>query len=1138
MLNNCRRAPGAGYQHGDRKGCLRGTREAVLDEIESWTKDSNESPIFWLNGLAGTGKSMIAQTVSERVFADGLLGASFFCSRDFKDRSDLHFIFLTLAFQLAHKYLEFRSILVPLLQSNPDVVHESLYGQMRKLIVEPLTSADISAVIVIDALDECADDEPQSAILSVLGRLVEEIPKVKFFITGRPEPRIKSGFRLPLLKTLTNVFILHDVQPASIDNDIKLFLKHELSELARRHLLIGWPTDENIDLLCQRAAGLFVHAVATVKFLDKRFYLPDKQLQSIIDSPHATDYEGRTSLDSLYLWILGETFCVDDPVIHSKVRSTISAVVLLVNPLPPSGVAELVGLETREVLPFLASVQSLLILDEDPTKPVKPFHKSFPDFITDPSRCTDTRFYISPKDRHLELATNCLRLVNSKLERNLLSLPDYALNSEVKDLQTRVNNRVSVALQYACQFWHNHLIMARGDVTGVLSHLRIFLEEKFLVWLEVISVLGAARRAVCALEQLASWLQEVRFGPPIKFLCSRATNQVVEDEKLLNTAKDCVYFVTRFFEPINISATHIYHSALELSPLSSIIRKLYYHHRHTPLPRAAVGIPDSWYPSIAISSTGYSSESSTAWSPCGRFIATQTEGAVEIRDPLTFEPLSTLQPTELTSQLVGALAYSPDQRSLACASNTALVIWDIQSGGVAQEIKYNDLYNDSLVWSLDGRVISTMYWSDRTERLTVCRYDVASGTVLSPVTLWSRDKPHIWTHGRSFRVMTTTRDKKACTVDIFEVGPALTRTESFVICSLRGYGNRISCFSPTTYRVSVSVDGKGGQLLVLDVRDSTRLLHEEGAFSSHSFSSDGCLFATSQWEGVRLHIWKYENGRYAPWRQFPFWCHSNPHFLFSPTSSSILAHSCDTFRLWRLDGSSIALVTHPQQLGVFSPSGNYIANVRKGGHTVTITNPLSRSSRFIDTDVAVLGLGLTGNVLLVVGPEVVVAWLLTEEGVVNRVCGNRRAGRSDSIWTVPTPRRNPEDPQFLVKGGTGAIRSDGTVLHVYNTRTGEVLEPAQTPQHLDGPSYSLLDITKARNHLYDSPMDDAPPRDDWEPSPAGLKEGWMMDCGGKHLLWLPAEWRTGDYNKMKWFPDIATIQLESVDLEPVIIKLY
>ena len=515
MLNNCRRAHGAGYQHGDRKSCLRGTRETVLAEIESWAKDYTKSPVFWLNGLAGTGKSTIAQTVGERVFADGLLGASFFCSRDFKDRSDLHFIFPTLAFQLAHKYQKFRSALIPLLQSNPDVLYESLYSQMGKLIAGPLKSADISTVIVIDALDECKDEEPSSAILSVSGRFVGQIPRVKFFITGRPEPQIKTGFRLPLLEDATKIFVLHDVHPFLISNDIRLFLQHELSELAQRHRLEGWPTDEHVRLLCHRAVGLFVYAVATVKFLDSNTHLPERRLDMIINSPNCTAPEGgarfkhETSLDSLYMSILGTAFREEDREVDSKVRSTIGAVVLLVNPLPPSGIAELIGLTPREVIQFLTLVQSLFALDDDLNQPVKPFHKSFPDFVTNPSRCLDKRFYISPGNLHLELAMNCLRVMNEGLKQNLLLLPNYALNSEVKDLRTRIDTRTGIALQYASRSWYLHLTETSGDIVDAVSSLRFFLTEKFLAWLEVVSALGAVRGAIVALEQLMPWLRQV-----------------------------------------------------------------------------------------------------------------------------------------------------------------------------------------------------------------------------------------------------------------------------------------------------------------------------------------------------------------------------------------------------------------------------------------------------------------------------------------------------------------------------------------------------------------------------------------------------------------------------------------------------
>ena len=226
-----------------------------------------------------------------------------------------------------------------------------------------------------------------------------------------------------------------------------------------------------------------------------------------------TRFKPKTTLDSLYASILQTAYGEEDPEVDSKVRSIVGAVVLLVNPLPPSGIAELIDLDPEEVTLLLKLVQSLLIL-EDSNQPVKPFHKSFPDFITDPSRCADPRFHVSPVDLHLNLATNCLRMMNNGLEQNLLSLPDYALNSEVGDLEARINNCVSLALRYACQSWHSHLTKTRGDVADVVSDLRFFLEEKFLAWLEVISALGAVRGVVGALQQLMSWLEEVRFGIP------------------------------------------------------------------------------------------------------------------------------------------------------------------------------------------------------------------------------------------------------------------------------------------------------------------------------------------------------------------------------------------------------------------------------------------------------------------------------------------------------------------------------------------------------------------------------------------------------------------------------------------------
>jgi len=467
-----------------------------------------------LNGLAGTGKSTIAQTIAERVFADGQLGASFFCSRDFEDRSNLHFIFPTLAVQLARRYTDFRSIFVPLVQSDPGIAYESLYNQMNKLIVQPLMKSAISTVIIIDALDECKDEEPASAFLSVLGQFVSEIPKTKIFVTGRPEPRIREGFRLPLLAKATDIFVLHEVEPTRVDNDIRRFFKHKFLELAsRRRGLDDWPTEEQLGLLCERAAGLFVYAMATVRFIDHRNNSPRKQLDRLLQSPESSVWEGKTkfkadtTLDSLYMSILQEAFGDDDPEDDPKVRSVLGAVVLAANPLSPSAIATLLGFDTEEVFPILSSTHSLLIFQEDADHPVRSFHKSFSDFIVDPARCANQRFHVAPPDHHMELLVGCLELMNQRLEQNICKLPDGVVNSEVDDLRERTEQYIDHGLRYACRSWHKHLVCtAPAHMVKITYVLHRFLEGKFLFWLEVLSVLGFAREAVDALEVAAAWL--------------------------------------------------------------------------------------------------------------------------------------------------------------------------------------------------------------------------------------------------------------------------------------------------------------------------------------------------------------------------------------------------------------------------------------------------------------------------------------------------------------------------------------------------------------------------------------------------------------------------------------------------------
>ena len=95
-------AKGAAFDSYDNQHaeCLPGTRVKLLEEIEDWTRLPDGKCIFWLNGMARTGKSTISRTVAGRLKQQHLLGASFFFKRGEGDRGTAKKLFPTLAEQL------------------------------------------------------------------------------------------------------------------------------------------------------------------------------------------------------------------------------------------------------------------------------------------------------------------------------------------------------------------------------------------------------------------------------------------------------------------------------------------------------------------------------------------------------------------------------------------------------------------------------------------------------------------------------------------------------------------------------------------------------------------------------------------------------------------------------------------------------------------------------------------------------------------------------------------------------------------------------------------------------------------------------------------------------------------------------
>jgi hypothetical protein len=564
----------------------------------------------------------------------------------------------------------------------------------------------------------------------------------------------------------------------------------------------------------------------------------------------------------------------------------------------------------------------------------------------------------------------------------------------------------------------------------------------------------------------------------------------------------------------------------------------------------AVGTPDLWDQSLALPNVE-SKYGSYTWSPCGQFVAVQTEEAVEIRNPLSFELLSTLQPTEPTSQLMGKLAYSPDGHSLASLSNTSLIIWDIQTGGVAKEFPCDKTSRGSVVWSLNGGTICTIGQDWDQARLrhhrvvhdlewTIYTYDSTSGTRLSTGQLRSDSMPHLWAHNTSLQAATIRQGGKVHVIRIFEVGSALNRINSFRIdlgtrniwakfFSRWGQYEIIS-FSPATYRISMVSMGSYENILILDIQDSHCLLNQKKRyFFNHSFSSDGSLFSASS--GTSVHIWKYSSGHYTPWREFPSFHCVSP--CFSPTLSSILGLSEGVPQIWRLDGPPItAHINYGHSLLIPSPCGTYVVTGHQRNSVITITNLLSQTPHFIKTGMKISTFTLTGNVLLVEDSKTIAAWRLTGEGAVEGIFGNQRAGQRNRIWTIP------QSPvlEFVVEDQTVTIQ-DGVndrCIQIYHAGTGEVLKPTQAPlynpHHWDA---NAMQLGQHYPHYHRLNKHNTCPEDSWPVSQTMFKEGWVKDPEGKHQLWIPGIWRQSQVTG-GWLYNIRTLWIRLNDGDVVI----
>ncbi|KAI9041045.1 NACHT and WD repeat domain-containing protein [Aspergillus affinis] len=634
--------------------CLPGTRTELLQQVQDWGK-SNKRPsdkhIFWLSGMAGTGKSTIARTVARSFKEDGILGASFFFKRGEGDRGSAAKFFSTIVKQLAVYIPQMIVGIRKAIEDDPSIPGSSLREQFNKLMLQPLLAvyhgkAMNSTVVVIDALDECEREEDVEIILDLLPK-VETATKmaIRFFLTSRPESPIRFGFN-QIDKSGYQNTILQNLDENVIKRDITLYLREKfitISQKRQNGLPSGWPGEKRIEALAMMACPLFIFA--------------------------ATDATDRNKLIEKFQRIVG-------------------VIIFLANPLSLSSLAELLEIPDRYINIYLDLFYSVLSIPSDSKLPIRTLHLSFHDYLVDDltkDQEAMSRFWVDKKEKHELIACQCLAVMGRYLRKNICDLPNHGTSRTEIDPDAMARF-LPPALQYACRYWVYHLLQSSAPAKS-LDQVFPFLKEHFLHWLESMSILGMIPEAIIAVNSLLQLTKDIPSNEIYVFL------------------GDARRFILKFVQILDTAPLQLYSAGLIFAPHKALIRENFKKELPAWLYKGPK-VEEYWNPEMQTLEGHSDWVRSVAFSGDSQLLASGSyDNTIKLWDPATGTLKYTL---EGHSSSVKSVAFSGDSQLLVSGSYDKTVkLWDPVTGALKHTLEGHSSSVWSVAFSGDSQLLAS-----------------------------------------------------------------------------------------------------------------------------------------------------------------------------------------------------------------------------------------------------------------------------------------------------------------------------------------------------------------------------------------------------------------------------------------------
>ncbi|CUA77840.1 putative WD repeat-containing protein alr3466 [Nostoc sp, PCC 7120] [Rhizoctonia solani] len=644
----------------NRRTCTENTRTQILAESLTWSEDPNGAKIYWMNGMAGTGKTTIAATFSTALEARKQLAATFFCTRTSPECREAKRIIPTLAYQFARRSTPFRSALSKALKEDPDIGTGSISSQFELLLRRPLIKAKDklpnNLVMVVDALDECTDPYIVELFLNLLFRSIVDLP-IKFYVTSRPEPAIRNKM-MSESERARSILYLHEIEKSLVRADIELYLMDELGPIK--------PTILDIKKLAEHADNLFIYAATAVRYIRPMGKTVDSQARlSTILAVNVESKKKLVGIDALYSAIL--TAAINDsdlePEEQERILLVLRTAICACEPIAVETLSALCGLNNENsTANALQPLRSVLHVS-DQSGLVTTLHASFPDYMLTQER---SGLFFCDKSSHSQLlARRCFEIMQAQLRFNICSIKSLSVpDNQIPNLEDRIRINISEELFYACRFWVDHLCQTPA-MRMFLSLTHTFLSKQLLFWMEVLNLKGFLTGGVKVITKLHKHLLWNDSDPELLELASSASR----------------FLINYVSSPASAYTPHLYISMLPFISSSSPLHS-YYLPRFKGLAKASGTLVDtleksalsSWRAGVAIQCA--------AFCPTTDLIALGSiTGEISVRNAYNGRHL--VKPYKAHNANIQCLEVSSDGMWLLSSSyDRTLCIWSMQDGSL------------------------------------------------------------------------------------------------------------------------------------------------------------------------------------------------------------------------------------------------------------------------------------------------------------------------------------------------------------------------------------------------------------------------------------------------------------------------